>query len=387
MRGVFGILLLATLTSAGCAPSELESGAQSDEDVLPIIESRVRVVDGPIDVKGDEISAKRTDVPVLAKVTAGDVLVSGKGDGLVRRVRSVRTEGDRVIAVTEPGSLGDVFQQVRLKGALDDSGATSTGGVGTQTVRLTIPQLDIKNKRIDLGASGELEIVDAGLDLAQLIDFDLTIRSKAIDHMLLSTTGSVKSHMRVRYALHKSLQQTGGVSLSSKEAGVPVYDQTIFSKVFWVGSPPFMVPIKVTGRLHVFAHYKLLFGGDVSGEENVVANGDLTAGVEYGGGKFKPIGNHHISVSAEGKPTIASRALLGEVALTGRVELWFAGIAGPYVGLEPYLAAGHEKEGDEGSWVVQEGVRGIVGAQAEVFGNKIASYAAFPFDVSRKQSF
>lgn len=380
MRGrVFGLLLVGGL--AACT-HESTSDATS-EDVAPVIQSRVRVLDaepGPdLELRDGELVAPRGRFPELEHASAGDVLVSGRAAGFLREVRSVRIEGDQVIAETNPASLESVFEEVHVRGSLNGELAPPTvpnaPGLGTESVRLAIPDLSLKGKRLSIGANSEIEIVDGHFDFQPELDFDLSMHGGKVEHLKVLASGASTAGLRVRYHLTKPGNLQSGLFVRMSN-GVPLLETAPYYAVFWAG----YVPIVVSVRARLLANWELLVGGDVSGEQDVRASGSVGAGLEYTSGAWKNLGSKSLSFSHDGATKLASHSLSGNVTLTARLDVSFYELAGPYVGLEAYAGVKHAGSDDHSGWFLQDGLRGLAGAQVAVFGKSLAGYEAVLFD-------
>jgi hypothetical protein len=104
-----------------CLPWVLLLSSAPGEDVAPLIQSHVRVLDAEpgvdLELHDADLSGSGARFPQLAAAVPGDILVSGRAGGFLRRVQSIRIDGDNVVAQTEPASLEDVFHQVHVRGA------------------------------------------------------------------------------------------------------------------------------------------------------------------------------------------------------------------------------------------------------------------------------
>jgi hypothetical protein len=385
------IVLVASAGLAACAADAPAEGAASD-DVAPLVQSNVRVLDAEpgVDVTTDDTTlvGSRTRFPDLANAIAGDVLVSGRGAGFLRRVRSIRIDGDDVHAETEPASLEDVFHQVHVRGAIngDVAPATPTAGqlaapdLGMRSVRLALPQLALSGKRIDIGQGSELEIVDGSFSFQPQLDFDLTMHGGKVEHVKVLAAGESNARLHVRYHLTKSGDRQSGLFVRLSD-GVPVLETPPCYAVFWAG----YVPIVVSVRARLLAGWELLVGGDVTGEQDVSADGSVSTGLEYTNGGWRDLASKSLSFSHAGASNVASHSVSGDVTLTARLDVSFYELAGPYVGLQAYAGVKHEGSSEASGWFLQDGLRGIAGAQVAVFGRSVAGYQSVLFDLHEQQ--
>lgn len=377
---------LAPLLAAGaclfaCA-AEPEGEEATGTDLAPIVHAKVHVVDGEpgkdLDVEADRISAPHAQFNELATYAPGDVIVSGRAAGLLRRIRATRVEGDRVIVDTEAASLEDVFQQVHVRGSLGEpSPAPASVGLAPRGVAMKLPPMEIGNRRIALGAGNEIEIVDGTFSLEPTLDFDLKMRGGKLDHLEVVARGTTDATLHVRYDLHVPEGPSGSLFSDS----ITVIESPPTYAVFWAGP----VPVVVAVRARLLAGWALGANGEVSGEESVSARGSVAAGLEYENGGWRNIASNGISLRAEGRPTVMSHRLSGEVTLTARLDVSFYEMAGPYVGLQAYTGGSHEGADLGSGWFTEVGLRGVAGAKASVFGKTITAYETVLFDVRDRQ--
>ncbi len=393
MRACVPLFLLFASAGLGACASEPASDP-SAEDVAPLVQSNVRVLDAEpgvdVQLNDAELVGSRAKLPELAAAVPGDILVSGRGAGFLRRVRSLRVDGDNVIADTEPASLEDVFHQVHVGGAIhggDGSGVaaapasgSATPGIGTRGVHLALPKLALRGKRLSVGQDSEIEIVDGDFSFDPELDFDLTMHGGRVEHVKVLASGESNARLHVRYHLSKSSDKQSGAFVRRSD-GVPLLETPPYYAVFWAG----YVPIVVSVRARLLAGWELLVGGDVSGEQDVRADGSVSTGLEYVNGGWRNLASRSVSLSHEGTTSVASHAVSGDITLTARLDVSFYELAGPYVGLQAYAGVKHEGSADTSGWFVHEGLRGIAGAQAAVFGKRVAGYQAVLFDSSEER--
>ena len=250
------LVLAGVAAGLGACVSEAPTEA-TGEDVAAIIQSRVRVLDaepGPdLQLQDDELIASRARFPDLAGASAGDILVSGRATGFLRRVRSTRLDGDNVIVATEPASLEDVFTEAHVHGAINGDapapgGPGATPGIGTRNIRLAVPPLSLQGRRLSIGENSEIEIVDGNFDFEPDLDFDLTMHDGKLEHLKVLASGESNARLHLRYDLKKpgTLQSGAFVRFSS---GVPIVETAPYYAVFWAGYVPIVVAVRAeSGR-------------------------------------------------------------------------------------------------------------------------------------------
>jgi hypothetical protein len=338
-----------------------------------------------LELHESSVAGSRARFPQLAAAAPGDVLISGRAAGFLRRVRSIRVDGDSVVADTEPASLEDVFEQVHVRGAINGSeapapGATTTAGLAPRTVRLALPRLSLEGRRLAIGHGSEIEIVDGDFDFQPELDFDLTMHRGKVEHLKVLASGESRARLHVRYHLAKPVEPGSGLFVHM-ESGTPLLETPPSYAVFWAGS----VPIVVSVRARLLANWELHVGGDVTGEQDVRADGSVSAGLEYAGGGWRNLASKSLALSHAGTTVLTSHAVAGDVTLTARLDVSFYEVAGPYIGLAAYAGVKHTGSSAGSGWSLENGLRGVAGAQVAVFGKTLVGYESVLFDVHDEQ--
>jgi hypothetical protein len=371
---------------AGTAACALEPGEddEADEVLSPIVRSEVRVLDAEpgvdVEVSETELVASPAHLPELAEARPGDVVVSGRAGGFWRRVHGVRVEGDRIVAETEQASLEDLFEQVRLRGHLDTNevpelGPPGTGGLGPERVTVRIPHLPLKGRTISIGEGSEIEIVDGDFAFDPELDFDLTMRNRKVERVKVFASGTTSTRLHVRYHLEKPDTRRSGPFLRLRDQRSLVEAPPAYA-VFWAGA----VPVVVSVRARLLVGWRIVLGGEVSGEEDASATGRVAAGLEYRDGGWRNLGSNDVSLSREGSATVTEHTTGVDLNLTARLDVSFYELAGPYVGLQAYAGFGHQGSDDGAGMYFQSGVRGLAGAEVAAFGRAFVGYESVLFD-------
>jgi hypothetical protein len=389
MRACLPSIVVLALASAGmgaCA-AEPAAGEPAAQDVAPLVQSNVRVLDAEpgvdLELRDSELVGSAARLPQLAEATAGDILVSGRGAGFLRRVRSIRVDGDSVIAQTEPASLEDVFHQVHVRGAINgdrpvgEPVPVATPGLGPRGVRLDIPKLSLQGKRLAIGQGSEIEIVDGDFGFQPQLDFDLSMHGGRMEHIKVLAAGSSTARLHVRYHVSKPDNLQSGAFVHFSDGGIPLLETPPYYAVFWAG----YVPIVVSVRARLLAGFELRVGGEVTGEQDVSAAGSVSTGLEYENGGWRDLASKSLTLSHAGTSTFTSHSLGGDVTLTARLDVSFYELAGPYVGLQAYAGVKHVGTAENSGWVLQDGLRGVAGAQVAIFGKSVAGYQTVLFDL------
>jgi hypothetical protein len=201
-----------------------------------------------------------------------------------------------------------------------------------------------------------------------------------VEHVKVLAAGESNARLHVRYHLSKSGERQSGAFVRLSD-GVPLLETPPYYAVFWAG----WVPIVVSVRARLLAGWELLVGGDVTGEQDVRADGAVSAGLEYVNGGWRNLAPKSLSLTRAGTSNVASHSVSGDITLTARLDVSFYELAGPYVGLQAYAGVKHEGSSDASGWFLQNGLRGIAGARVAVFGHSVAGYHAVLFDLHDQQ--
>jgi hypothetical protein len=391
MRASLPSIVVLALASAGLGAcgTEPAAGEPAAEDVAPLVQSNVHVLDAEpgvdLELHDADLVGSAARFPELAHAAPGDILVSGRAAGFLRRVRSIRVDGDSVTAQTEPASLEDVFHQVHVRGAINGDtpvGApvpVATPGLGPRGIRLEIPKLSLQGKRLAIGHGSEIEIVDGDFGFQPQLDFDLTMHGGRMEHIKVLAAGASTARLHVRYHVSKpdNLQSGAFVHFSGGADGTPLLETPPYYAVFWAG----YVPIVVSVRARLLAGFELLVGGEVTGEQDVSADGSVSTGLEYENGGWRDLASKSLTLSHAGTNTFTSHSLAGDITLTARLDVSFYELAGPYVGLQAYAGVKHVGTADSSGWILEDGLRGLAGAQVAIFGKSVAGYQSVLFDL------
>ncbi|HVH41565.1 MAG TPA: hypothetical protein VM925_04455 [Labilithrix sp.] len=343
------------------------------EDIAPIIAPRAHVIDVEpgvdVELRDDGLVFPAPLRPDVASRPNGDVIVSGRGAGFLRRIVGRHDEGDRVVVETAPADLSEVFEQMRLRGSLTNNeavGLTPKTTLTPTSKRLSLPAIDVRDVHMPLTGGSSIDIVEGLFELSPDVDVDLLLRRRAIDRFTLAFTADARGVLKLRYHLAKT---DSNLTIQSPRLA----DRRIASLppkyvVFWIG----FVPVVVAIRLSLEAGAQFDVTGDVSGEASLEANGSMQTTLKYDDGSFQDRSGSSLTVKlGGGENQINSWMGSGEVRLTAKVSLEFYELAGPYVGLQAFAGLHGGNEGSGPEVYGDLGLRGIVGAKAGVFGRSI----------------
>ena len=148
--------------------------------------------------------------------------------------------------------------------------------------------------------------------------------------------------------------------------------------VQWIGEVPVVevLWLRIGVLVQVEADGPLAFTG--GGE----MQGDLAAGAIYDAdGGWDAVGRHSVTFAPDGHFAAGDTPFDFSVALWAQIDFEIYGLAGPFIRIEPYVAATHVLGAD--AWEPRYGVRGRWGGSIDVFGHLLNAYSRELFDVSQ----
>jgi hypothetical protein len=365
-------LLAAAALLAGC------SGA-SDEPVDDTPEAIVRpttfVVDAQpgddVRIEPDRLVFRREGHTDLLTRHPGDVVASGAG--FLRRVVTIREDGDTIVLDTAPASIEDAIEQGRVRQHVlaDPAGTLAPQGLTDGAVKLAVPAT-----HLSLGSHGAIDVVQGELDYKPDLDLDLLVRHGSIERLKVVAGGAASASMRVRFDLHKDASVASGFWLRLGGPGIEIASLPPIHAIVWVG----VVPVVVAVRMQLLLGYTFDVSGDARGELALDLGAAVRAGLSRENGEWQTIGASSFQVAPHGTVESPANLVVGDVTLTARVAVSFYELAGPYVGLQAYAGVGHQRTTAGEDWFGELGIRAIAGVEVGLFGKSAAGYQVDAFD-------
>lgn len=376
-------------TSETPAPSP--SGSTSSAVLMSNAEMVSHELSNAVTVESDRLVFPASYASLLAK-KPGDVLLgerqqkgfsSGNNpEGFLRKVRSVRQEGGKIIVSTEPASLTEAFQQLHFDSKIQGPAMTEHGPVGelnldgpgylpqgggkpiellnfTGKTLLDIKEgLDIDGKNIGFSAfakvkSGFLKFTpsyDVGADVdPPSIGLD-GIKLPKLNSFHASATGKLDAELILNAGLKldtdiDSATFTKLVAqkiFKAKDANLADYNVDLGS----VGAGPISIPINAKFTAVLACDFVWTGGAEVT--YGGKANASLTAGLKYENEKISPIFDKSFSFEQIGPDWALDGLVRVKCAISptvelklwdlGSAQLWskaYAGIAGSLTCGEP----------------------------------------------------
>jgi hypothetical protein len=314
--------LTALIVSATCAVG-CGGGRSSSPSQKTVVRSGVMVLpsDGSVTITG-QTDSSITLSGAVPSMQPGAVLVSGTGQGLLRKVVSTMSSGGNIIVQTTPATLEDVFQEAHIAvhrdlGPGDFVASRSVKPIGSRStpssdpldiaVNLNRTLLDHNGKKVELSGTATLKV---GVDIA--IDIGLTGISHArfvpnITAQLDATvTGSVEADLLDEKVLLTTL------------VGEPIDIQVGF------------VPVVLIPEIDVYAHLQGKVGAGLSLQSTAAVT--VGAGVEYNRGSgWRRIDSIDRTATIMPVPSLFASFTAGVTPFSPEIGLKIEGITGPYV--------------------------------------------------------
>lgn len=328
---IFFAVLLVVITGCGGAPPP--AGNNELEPVPTIINPKVRVLDNynvQVVDKTENSLTLTGDVPLLER---DDVLVSGKGNGLLRKVVATRrSRSNATVVETVPATLEDVFEQadIHISGAfipVDVALENLPEGVTVTPVRspgrAELVDYEVKvDSKVLYGKEGGRSAIkgSARLRFSVRVDVDIRIRYYKVEYFRLIMSGSIKTELELigdiafwRDKIEKVLWRLTGAPLPT---GIP----------WLVFIPELKGVMGVEGEVVAGLHLPLH------------AETTVTGGIEYSKGFLHPIARATITAwYPPDTPVQPFSELSLRVYKRPELSLKINDISGPFVAITMYL--------------------------------------------------
>ncbi len=334
-------LLLAALVSVtGCAVAPGD-GAVSD---------RVTVIDR---ARGTEIAVTPDGLALpiagnedLLSQQPGDILVSGRDGGFLRKVVSVDEKGSQIEITTEPAALTDAILQADYTEEIHDA-KWDWAGPKFAGVFLGFGGLEVQG----LGGA-KMTMTKGKLDFHPSLDLAMKMRRARVSQFDLVATGAFDAEL--------------GFKLETNGAAEIKYSKDLWTSpsatfVQMIGIVPVVEVVSVVVGLEVNASTE----GQTILEVGASAHSSVSVGASYLNGVLHRVGEHSLTIRTEGPTLTTNNNAQVQVKMPIELHVSFYDLAGPYVSLEPYLQAEYTRaEGLKASW----GTEGVVGGSVNLLG-------------------
>ena len=375
------LLLVASTTLAGPA---CVGGSVDPDDPMVVATSfeakltaRARVITD--DVQGALISDERgvlrfdkARVVDVADVAVGDVVISGVGEGFLREVVQVRTEGNTLVLETRPAKLTDAIDTASFAMSTAMAGEPWDMGDGVLASNDVETRHDALTASLDLsgivlyrdrvgGADIVVDIPDGHISFEPSVDVDISIRGRRLESIRAVASGTLSAEVNIR------VQATGNFAHSNEVELTRLRRRKVVTQ--WVG----WVPVVEVITVRYFVGYEADVEGGVTAQGGARAWGTIRAGGEYRGGRLRGIsgvrtGFHLTEPEWE---QWAEGSVRGYVR--PQIDIAIYGVAGPGISVETWLQLSGEQrataEALTAHWTLDAGISANVLFRMQLFGS------------------
>jgi hypothetical protein len=304
---LFGVAALVV----GCA-AELPGDSAVDPRVTVL--SHVQ----DVTVTPGTLEFPRAGNDALLDLAAGDIVVSGVGEGYLRSIDAISADRDRITFVTSDAELGDAL--------IDGQVAASFGGDGkADTYQLPALSFSTANKTIVNNADMTVKIIAGSLALRPEVDLEFDVDQAKLSLFELVLRGKLTGSL--------DLQIDAREAMLGPEIELWKSPPTTF--VQFVGVLPVVETVTTSVRLRVQAVAR----GEGRLRVQASSTATMQAGVRYDtAGGWQPVADLDLQASGSVPEASVTFNDLGvRVWLIARADVKLYGVVGPYVGVGPQI--------------------------------------------------
>lgn len=294
------VVVLAACASVPSEPPTDELGEPLPSAGTAVLRAETVVL--PADIARRAIVAfDHVILPAEVELTPRDVIVSGVGDGFIRRAIAIVDRGDGTLHVTtSPASLADAVERATFDASITE-------------MPLALEQ------RIAGNVNDLVTHITGGLSLAPRVDLGFAIEAGALERFELAIAGTGSA------AVEGTAQFTSSTHWSWGEEHE--LDEIVLRRAFALGPLPIVLVVRIRGTLAAtaFVDEPVTFASGVEGAITFAARSTFTSGA-WSTTSTSIFDASQIGPTHDGDGT-ASLA----VGITARLELAFYGAGGPVV--------------------------------------------------------
>jgi hypothetical protein len=306
-----------------------------------------------------------------------DVFVTAKGEGVLRKVISVTSDGDNISVLTNQATMEDVFDNANL----DFNIGISQNKSVNNTMKLKGTKINYIAKGVKAGSGGftydfsntviyqegalTFSIKDGTIIFNPDYYFDIDFENRKLTKLEFKTENSNLS-IDCNFLLNAS----GAVNLINHSDTLVDYDKTYLTFVGWV-------PVVVVINTKLVAKLDVNTSADFNIEKGFTNTYTLSLGAKYENEVWS--GNYEMNPSFTVKPlTMGGIVNLNQkFIITPEVSIKFYGVAGPYCKpsiTEEFNAAITSPSLDWDAWLKAH-LDIKFGADIDIFGETIIDYS------------
>lgn len=305
-----------------------------------VVNDRVKVIDRDVTVMPDRLVLARAGNEDLLGATAGDVLVSGRGTGFLRKVESVADLGDQIAIATSPAAMTDALVEADYDGEVHDAKWDWDGpkfdGVFFNTEGL----------KIEGTGGAELTMTKGSVSFHPSLDLAMKMHWAKITQFDLVASGAFDGELGFQ------LQTDGAAQISYEK---DLWESPSWTFVQMIGPVPVVEVVSVGVSLEVTGSTEGATTVDVSAS----AHSGITAGARYTDGTWQRVGDHTLDLHTDGPAVTSTNNAAIEVSMPVELHVQFYDLAGPYISLEPNVHA---------EWTPDEGAKAFWGMESRAGG-------------------
>ncbi len=397
LLGVASVVTVALL--GACAQPVGEEETQASEDLLVSDDGLSR----DVEVSADALAVPRAGHESLLDLPAGKLIVGRRGgaknpDGFLRRVRSVTTEGSKIVIHTDAAALSDAIVSGDLhetsSPALADPGSSSTSLRPREFGGVLGGKIDISNAVVlderDIGSStgatsvsgvklaAHAEVTSGYIDFRPRVETDLRFVHRKLEHFRVSATADLDAKFEVDIDVKGEGSVTTELSRSVKTT----------KKKQLIKFPRMRLPPQFVGPVPVYEAIELAvvlgcdftIKGDVHVRTGLQVQGHFSAGASYGASGWQKLGSAPTFKVTPTFDAVAAGNLEVVCGLSPQVSVLFYDMAGPTLSVGPYVSAEVDNTSGSLKWGVYPGVHADLAAELSLFDRSIASSSLSIFD-------
>jgi len=353
-----------TVTADGQAqnPDDVNSG---DGDVNPgdsdevVVADNVRVLEASA-MEHLTYSSESKDELVfgsqaeqVSDLKPNDIIVSGEGEGLLRRVLSVENSDDQIVVRTSEASLTDVFEKcnVSLRQPLSPNDIESSGQDSERDRPRAISEEFLES--ISIEQDGGVSLTGS-LSFRPELDIQIVIQDFRMEYFKAAVSMTETAALRLRAAYEMSVDIEEELATFRLR---PI--------VLWAGGVPIVITpvIRIVGGIQGHVNMEV--------ETNVTQTATLTTGAEYRNQQWNDISGFSNDFSFSPPAPTAEADVKGYAGAI--LDFLLYGVAGPYVRGELYIQP-------EISllkipcWALYGGINAGAGVKVEILGDEMVNY-------------
>ncbi len=364
----YTLLFLAVVLVFSCGDdSGGPTGPKESERLEPVVAEKTKVVEQEKiteeNVSENEITYTYSgQAPDIAE---GDVLVSGTGDGYLKKVDEVTVEADKITVKASQAALVDAVEQGEIDTTFVlDYGAGKAAVTTARGVEIMDRGFSLDGFKIVDEDGMTVTITNGAITFVPSLDIDLKIRRKQVEKFHALVNGSLTFDFDVEVSGSKEMDIFEEQSLFG---GYPL--RTAF--IQWIG------PVPVVEVVTFDIKAGIVITGNANGEVTAGfdQNTTIETGARYDSGTWTPVWEKEVACNGHGVNWNGQSSLNMQAYVRPVVSVDFYAVAGPYIDVVPYLSFDGETGGDyRWRYELVGGVSSNLGFEVSILEYSLARY-------------